>query len=114
MTITVGGSDYVLSAKDYVLNIDGLGVECLLGMVGIDIPAPAGPLWILGDVFQRKYYTFVPGEVLRATLASAPLPAPTPLTCHTHATLPPRCSAYRWPNATTPAAVGLAPIVAQA
>ena len=88
MTITVGGSDYVLSAKDYVLNVDGLGVECLLGMVGIDIPAPAGPLWILGDVFQRKYYTFVPGEVLRATLASAPLPAPTPLTSHTHATLP--------------------------
>jgi cathepsin D len=57
MTVYVGGAPYVLSAKDYVLNVDGLGVECLLGMVGIDIPAPAGPLWILGDVFQRKYYT---------------------------------------------------------
>ena len=57
LSITVGGNTYVLTAKDYVLNVENLGVECLLGLVGIDIPAPAGPLWILGDVFQRVYYT---------------------------------------------------------
>lgn len=56
LNITVGGQGYVLTPTDYILNVDGLGVECLLGIVGIDIPAPAGPLVILGDVFQRKYY----------------------------------------------------------
>ena len=33
MVVTVDGAPYTLTAKDYVLNVDNLGVECLLGSV---------------------------------------------------------------------------------
>jgi len=89
ITFKVGGKDYVLTATDYVLNVDGLGVECLLGMVGIDVPAPAGPLWIAGDVFQVRlslpallFITKILKVLMSKSLDDPPPPPP-----HTH-TLP--------------------------
>ena len=54
LTFTLGGKDYTLSQPDLILQQSGS--QCVLGLTGIDVPAPRGPLWILGDVFMRKYY----------------------------------------------------------
>jgi len=54
LTFTLGGKGYVLKKEDLILQQSGS--QCILGLMGVDVPAPRGPLWILGDVFMRKYY----------------------------------------------------------
>ncbi|KAI9506027.1 aspartic proteinase precursor [Coemansia spiralis] len=53
-TLQFGGKNYKLDAEDYILNVQG---QCISGFMGMDIPEPLGPIWIIGDVFLRKFYS---------------------------------------------------------
>jgi len=53
ITFTIDTTDYVLSADDYVLEIQG---ECLLGIQSMSFPSGFNYI-IMGDVFMRRYPT---------------------------------------------------------
>jgi saccharopepsin len=54
LTFYFGGKPYPLQGSDYVLNAGG---TCISAFTGMDINLPGGELWIVGDVFLRKYFT---------------------------------------------------------
>jgi saccharopepsin len=55
LTLYLGGQPYVLKSTDYILNVQG---TCVSAFTGLDINLPnGGSIWIIGDVFLRRYYT---------------------------------------------------------
>ncbi|KAH7926766.1 Asp-domain-containing protein [Leucogyrophana mollusca] len=49
-----GGKAYPLKGSDYILDVQG---TCISAFTGMDINLPGGSLWIIGDVFLRRYFT---------------------------------------------------------
>jgi len=54
--IVINGNTFTLTPSDYVLQVTSGGeTECLSGFMGLNIPPPVGPIYIIGDVFIAAY-----------------------------------------------------------
>jgi len=50
-----GIHEFDMDPKFYMIRHPGLGTA-KPGFMGLDIPKPRGPLWILGELFMKQYY----------------------------------------------------------
>ncbi len=53
LTMRMGGIDFTLDGDEYAVPLGILGM-CISAFQGLDLPKP---MWVVGDVFLRKYYS---------------------------------------------------------
>jgi len=58
LSFNIGGTNWVLYPQDYILQETIFGqTQCVLGIMGLELPPALGNSFILGDVFIQRYYT---------------------------------------------------------